>query len=107
MLVSNSNLVSGLGKIAGNYDASREDLFVVEFTGHAKWQLVHGGIVLMKVEHGVPRLPQIEQQIARFDSTFQRLFPEADDRQRKNIKQIVRAASILKHGTIIRNFGRC
>jgi len=101
MLVSDSNVVTGLGKISGSYDASKEDLFVVEFTGHAKWQLVHGGIVLMKVEHGVPKLPQIEKQIARFNATFQRLFPQTKDRQRQAIKGIVRAASSLKHGTII------
>ena len=100
-LVSNSDVVSGLGKIAGNYDASKEDLFVIEFVGHAKWQLVHGGIVLMRVEHGIPRLPQIDKQIAHFNETFERLFPECSARQSQAIKGIVRAATSLHHGTII------
>ena len=101
MLVSNSSVVTGLGRIAGTYDTSKEDMFIAEFTGHAKWQLVHGGVVLMKVEHGVPQLPQIERQIGRFNATFKRLFPNTTDRQRQAIKTIVRVASELQHGTII------
>ncbi|MEZ6136986.1 MAG: diadenylate cyclase [Pirellulaceae bacterium] len=100
-LISNSDVVTALGKIVGNYDTSKEDLFVIEFVGHAKWQLVHGGIVLMRVEHGIPQLPKVERQITRFNETFERLFPDSTARQRQVIKGIVRKATNLHHGTII------
>lgn len=100
-LISNSDVVTALGKIVGNYDTSKEDLFAIEFVGHAKWQLVHGGIVLMRVEHGIPQLPQVERQITRFNETFERLFPESTARHRQVIRGIVRRATSLHHGTII------
>lgn len=100
-LICDSKDVVALGSVRSTYDPSKEDLFCVEFTGHAKWQLLHAGAPLMRVEHGLPSLPQESLRVARFVETFSRLFPNASDRQHTGIRRIAHDATELTHGTII------
>lgn len=100
-LVCNSEDVVGIGAVDGNYDATKEDLFCVDFLGHSKWELTHGGVTLMRVEHGIPQLPKKKEQVRRFCETFARIFPLTDLKQRTAIKKIAEAATELEHGTIL------
>jgi hypothetical protein len=59
LLLSDSAFVYGLGQVTGDYDSSREDLFVVRFRGHYQWELWHAGYCLMQVDFGKPRLPRL------------------------------------------------
>jgi hypothetical protein len=100
-LICNSVHILGIGAIRGDYDASNEDLFCVEFLGHSKWELTHGGVPLMRVEHGLPQLPKKRTQVRRFSETFGRLFPDASDKQKTTMNRIAAAATELCHGTIV------
>ena len=100
-LVCDSLNVITIGRLCGTYDHSKEDLFAIDFFGHAKWQLTHAGVPLMRVEHGIPQLSQKRQQVDRFIETYCRLFPDAGDRQRKAIRAIANDAAELTHGTVI------
>lgn len=100
-LVCNSHSITGIGNETGNYDTTDEDLFCVEFVGHSKWRLTHAGTTLMRVERGIPLLPQGRSQLVKFVETYKRLFPKASDKDVKTVKRIVRTAGDLNHGTII------
>lgn len=100
-LLCDSAEIYGIGRISDGYDPTDEDLFCIEFVGHAKWQLVHAGVPLMRVEYGVPSLPAGRRQAERFSETFQRLFPGATAESVKVISQVAVAATRLHHGTIL------
>ena len=100
-LICNSVIVVGIGSVCGNYDATNEDLFCVDFLGHSKWELTHGGVTLMRVEHGIPQLPKKREQVRRFGETFARVFPRTDDKQRTSMNRIAAAATELDHGAIL------
>lgn len=100
-LLCDSSDIYGIGELGKGYDPNSEDLFCVEFTGHGKWQLMHAGVVLMRVEYGVPSLPSDRIQAERFSETFLRLFPNAPAASVKLMREIALAATRLNHGTII------
>lgn len=100
-LICDSEQVLGVGTIFGTYNAADEDLFCVEFLGHSKWELTHGGIPLMRVEFGLPQLPKKRLQVRRFTETFTRLFPQASDKQKMGVSRIATAATELSHGAIV------
>ncbi len=100
-LICDSAHILGVGALRKNYDASNEDLFCVEFVGHAKWELTHAGVALMRVEHGVPQLPKKLAQVKRFCEGFARLFPNAGNKQMGCMNRVASAATELTHGTII------
>ncbi len=100
-LVCDSVHILGIGTIHKDYVAANEDLFCVEFLGHAKWELIHDGHTLMRVEHGVPKLPMKRMQIQRFGESFARLFPAATDKQKASMTRLATAATELSHGAIV------
>ena len=100
-LVCDSELIHGLGKIAGTYDPSLEDLFTVEFVGHAKWELRHAGIPLMRVEHGIPNLPKTSGQIDQLVDTFERVFPVSASAKAGKFRQIAAEFTRLDHGLVM------
>lgn len=100
-LITNAEDVVGIGKIEGNYDSTKEDLFCVDFLGHSKWELSHAGVTLMRVEHGIPQLPKKKEQVRRFCETFARVFPTTGPKQRTVFQKIADAAAALDHGTIL------
>jgi hypothetical protein len=100
-LLCDSAEIYGVGRLADGYDPNNEDLFCVEFIGHAKWQVLHAGVPLMRVEYGVPSLPSERIHSDQFSATFQRLFPDASGANVKLVKYIATAATRLSHGTIV------
>ncbi len=100
-LVCDSVNVLGIGKVVGAYNSADEDLFCIEFLGHSKWQLTHGQIPLMRVEHGIPKLPMEKSQVHKFDDTFLRLFPNTTLLQRQTMSRVATAATRLSHGTVV------
>ena len=87
-LISNSHIVSGVGHIVKGYDPGNEDLFTVEFVGHAKWRLVHSGVILMVVEHGIPQLPQQRLKLDEFIDSYRRIFPDDAEKHSARIRRI-------------------
>ena len=100
-LLCDSVEIYGIGRISEGYDHADEDLFCIEFVGHAKWRLVHAGVPLMHVEYGVPCLPSGRRQVEQFAETFERLFADATPESTKIMAQIADAATRLRQGTIL------
>lgn len=100
-LISDSYQVLALGTTWGSYDPTEEDLFFVEFVGHATWELKHAGVPLMRVEHGLPQLPKRNSQVQKFAESFERIFPNCTGKQKKQMRLIASAATALSHGAVV------
>lgn len=77
--LSDGASIWGLGRVAGPYDAAREDLFEVRFTGRSRWQLRHAGAALFAVENRRPRLPDPPLGRERFEALARRVLPGCGD----------------------------
>lgn len=100
-LISDSASVVGLGVVTEEYDARAEDLFVVEFVDHYKWELQHAGAVLMRVEYGVPGLPRPALRRALLAKVIAKVFPDTPPDVEKRLWRIVETAMTQPHGTTI------
>jgi len=100
-LLSDSANVLGLGSVSEEYDPAAEDLFVVEFVDHYKWELRHNDSVLMRVEYGVPGLPTPKLRRAALAAVVARVFPETPVEVEKRLWRIVETAMEQPHGTTI------
>jgi hypothetical protein len=100
-LVSDSAHVLGLGVVSDDYDPAAEDLFVIEFVDHYKWELLHADGVLMRVEYGVPGLPRPPLDRAALAAAVARVFPDTTPEVEKRLWRIVETAMEQPHGTMI------
>lgn len=100
-LVCDSEKIVGLGRFVGSYDPSHEDIFTIDFIGHAKWELRHTGVTLMRVEHGIPSVPRPSEQITQMVDTLERVFPDLDDRYLNAFRRIATEFVSLKHGLVM------
>lgn len=91
----------GLARV-GEYEARREDLFVVEFAGHQRWELRHGGLTLMRVAYGIPTLP--EEPLGARDvraALRAELGRHLDEAAVSRIWRVVRGAIAQPHGALV------
>jgi hypothetical protein len=100
-LLSDSAEVYGLGRVLSSYNASRQNVFEVEFTGHYRWRVLHAGQTLMEVAYDRPQLPKPRLAREHFESIVQRLFPAAERIDLDNLWSLVGAAIEQRHGTML------
>lgn len=100
-LLCDSAEIRGLGQLNSGYKSENEDLFIVRFVGHYKWELVHASRILMRVEYGVPTLPADPLEESYFKREASRLLKEADSTDVNELWRIVATATEQKHGTMI------
>jgi hypothetical protein len=100
-LVSDSAHVLGLGLASDDYDPAAEDLFVVEFVDHYKWELVHAEATLMRVEYGIPGLARPPLDRTALAAAVARVFPDTAPEVEKRLWRIVETAMEQPHGTMI------
>ena len=100
-LLSDGTTLWGMGRLAGEYDVQREDLFEVRFRGHLQWELRHGPQVLFEVKNRTPRLPEKPLDQERFAVFFRRMFPSAQASDVETAWNLVSAALAVGHGTTL------
>ena len=100
-LLSDSSKVYGLGRILSSYNASVQNVFEVEFTGHYQWRIVHAGQTLMEVAYDRPRLPKARLSREHVESIIKRLFPEVEQIDVDNVWNLIGAAVEQRHGTML------
>jgi hypothetical protein len=100
-LLADGESVYGLGRVVGHYDASREDLFVINFVNHYAWELKHGGQILMRAHYGLPSLPRTRLNRARFRRDLRNTFGLVDDAKTERLWDVVLEASRQKSGTLL------
>jgi hypothetical protein len=100
-LLSNATSIYGLGREVGAYDASREDLFTVDFVKHHDWELCHAGQPFMRVIYGEPSPPRTAFNEKKFRSHARRIFDELSPEALNELCALARLASEQKHGTML------
>ncbi len=100
-LLSDSAKVYGLGGVLSSYNASLQNVFELEFTGHYQWRVLHAGQTLMEVAYDRPQLPKPRLGRERFESLVQRLFPGVERIDLDNLWKLVSAATEQRHGTML------
>jgi hypothetical protein len=94
--------VCGLGSASEN----AENVFRVVFTGHYKWDLYFGQLLLMRVAFGVPKLPLPRLSAEQFYSTARRVFENLDAASEQRLWALVETSMEQQHGTILVVSGR-
>jgi hypothetical protein len=100
-LLADGESVYALGRVVGSYDASREDLFAINFVNHYAWELKHGGQVLMRCHYGLPSLPRTRLNRARFRRDLRRTFGLVDEANTELLWDVVVEASRQQSGTLL------
>jgi hypothetical protein len=92
-----SDGIRGLG--ATNEKA--KDVFRVVFTGHYRWDLYFGQLLLMKVAFGVPKLPITSLNAEKFCSTVRRIFGDVGTTSEQRLWTLVETSMEQRHGTVV------
>jgi hypothetical protein len=100
-LLSDAYAVYGFGSVVGNYDATREDLFEIDFTDHFGWNLLHDRKLLMRVAYGQPRLSEAKFDLLKLSGDLTRIFLGISQEACDRICAIVLEASRMRRGTQI------
>jgi hypothetical protein len=101
-LLCDTRSIYGLGKYHNlRYRENREDLFVVEFTGHLTWRLVHAGNELMCVSYGEPGLARRQITEEEFTERARREFRNLADPEVAVLWRLVSQTARQEHGTMI------
>lgn len=97
-LLSDGEIVYGLGVVKDDYDISSETVFVISFTGRGVWELSHAGEALLIVRDGNPHLPIRVLDEEYFQDLIDRLFLNADH---SALLEAARATGNHSHGAML------
>ncbi|TGE27088.1 DNA integrity scanning protein DisA nucleotide-binding domain protein [Hymenobacter metallicola] len=100
-LLADGENVYALGRLVGTYDASREDLFMINFVTHYAWEFQHDGKVLMRSHYGQPSLPRPRLNRLQFRKDLRRIFNLTAPEKIERLWDVVVEASRQKHGTLV------
>lgn len=101
LIISDSELIYGLGEQTGIYNPKDESLFVINFISHFKWEVLHDHHSMMVVEYKQPNLPKDRMDRVKFYSDFKRIFKDIDKNQLDDLWDITNEATKQKHGTML------
>ncbi|WP_303310299.1 diadenylate cyclase [Hymenobacter sp. BT730] len=100
-LLADGENVYALGRLVGNYDPAREDLFVINFVKHYIWEFQHDGQVLMRANYGTPTLPRTRLNRTHFRRELRHTFGLTDSAKIERLWDVMMEASRQKHGTLL------
>ena len=100
-LYTNGDQIIGFAELKGQYNSSDENLFIVNFTGPHKWELIHDLHTMMIVEYTNPSLPILKIDKLIFYSTLKRIFNDISNDNLDSLWSVVISATEQKHGTLI------
>lgn len=100
-LLSDGKYVYGICRLIGDYDITREDIFVVEYFGIYSWEFTYSNQKLFKVDYENIYLPQNKISYIQFKRQLNELFKNVTSNNIAKLYSIMLEASHQKHGTII------
>lgn len=100
-LYSNGEQIIGLASLGRNYNPQNEDLFVVNFTGHNKWELIHSDQIIMNVKDTKPGFPRPKINKSEFDDLLKRMFQNIPNENLEKMWQMINKSTEQKHGALI------
>jgi len=101
MMLSDSVLIYGLCQLRGKYNHHDESLFIIHFTKHFHWEVVHHKNIIISVAFRMPELYNEKLNREKFFSSLKRLFTDIDQSRMNTLWNITTEATKQKHGTIL------
>jgi hypothetical protein len=101
LLISDSVFIYGLGKLVGKYNHHDESLFIIHFTKHFHWEVVHHGKIMISVSFRMPALYNEQINKQKFTTTLSRIFKALKIERINKLWSITAEATKQKHGTIL------
>lgn len=101
LLISDSVYIYGLGKLTGKYNHHDESLFVIHFTKHFHWEVLHNNKIMLSVAFRMPSLYSEQINKEKFYSTLTRVFKTIQREKLNKLWEITIEATKQKHGTIL------
>lgn len=101
LILSDSVLIYGLCQLTGKYGYHDESLFIVNFTKHFHWEVVHHDHIMVSVAFRMPDLYNERINREKFYSSLKRLFTGIDKTRLHTLWDITMEATKQKHGTIL------
>lgn len=100
-VVTNSEMVIGLGVIKSTYDSTKEDIFHIYFRGTHCFDVMHQSQPILLMRHGKPE--QITQLIVKdkFEEDSRRIFPMATKEQVNEMYKLANAATKISNGCML------
>jgi hypothetical protein len=92
--------IYGLARLAGRYDASRQDLYWVRFVAQSNWEFGHAEQLLMRVVEGRPQLPDIQLE-GRFKARVRELYAGLQPAAVEELWSLVQEANGSRRGAIV------
>ena len=101
-LIADTEKIFGLGNVATGTDPwASQGVFEIKFLDHYHWRLSCGGEVMLVSEYGVPSLPKEVFPKDHLLDTYQRLFPESDEKDVNRFAALFSAAVDQRHGSML------
>ena len=101
LLISDSVYIYGLGKLTGKYNPHEESLFVIHFTKHFHWEVLHHDKIMLSVAFRMPSLYSEQINKEKFYSTLSRVFRNIERDRLNRLWDVTIEATKQKHGTIL------
>ena len=101
LILCDSVLIYGLCQLTGKYNYHGESLFIVHFTKHFHWEVVHHENIMIAVAFRMPDLYNEKISREKFYSSLKRLFQGIDKTRLNTLWDITMEATKQKHGTIL------
>lgn len=101
LILSDSVLIYGLCQLAGKYNYHDESLFIIHFTKHFHWEVVHHNHIMVAVSFRMPGLYNERISREKFFSGLKRLFTGIDKTRMNTLWDITMEATKQQHGTIL------
>jgi hypothetical protein len=99
-LLTDGNVIFGLGHVSPSYQPPDERIFEFHVVGQGQWLMRHGKDVLFETEFGRPRLREERMDQPRFMDTVERLFGD-DGADAPKLWELAEAAADQAHGTML------
>ncbi|WP_442587999.1 DNA integrity scanning protein DisA nucleotide-binding domain protein [Pedobacter sp. AW31-3R] len=101
MMFSDAVFIYGLCELKGKYNSHDESLFIIHFTKHFHWEVVHKDHVMIAVAFRMPELYSEKIKKEKFYSSLKRVFTGIDRNRMNTLWEVTMEATKQKHGTIL------
>ena len=101
MMLSDSVWIYGLGQLTGKYNFHDESLFIIHFTKHFHWEVLHKDHIMMSVSFRMPALHNEKINKEKFYSSLKRVFQGIEKSKLNALWEVTMEATKQKHGTIL------
>lgn len=101
LILSDAVLIYGLCQLTGKYNYHEESLFIVQFTKHFHWEVLHHEHIMISVAFRMPGLYNERINREKFFSSLKRLFTGIDKNRMNTLWDLTMEATKQQHGTIL------